>query len=132
MIGPNVFAWIIVCHAKNIGHTSIIVIIILVVVSCFRQELYDDAKIYPDNAVTENITVSKIVSVNKYNNGRSLYSYYVFTDKGRLLIDKEGLFSWNSDLYAEFEQKINATCTMQVYKSSWHTDYRVEKIITCS
>ncbi len=116
-----------------IGSISVLLVLIFLIGSAwthaFRPELIDDYLIFQSEQVTNNQVDVKIQSFDSYNNGKSGISYYIFTDKGRLLVNNEG-FSFDHDLYKDFESKKGMVCTVKV-SENWFYGWEVVSIINC-
>lgn len=115
---------------KNFISTIIIAIFFIIfgIYSYLSQpELYDNNQIFQhQHAVNNNVDIT-ILGTNSYYKGKSGYSYYIFTDKGRLLVDsKESLL--NSSLFDKAKNNINNTCSAVVDSKIFSSDWEIHKL----
>jgi hypothetical protein len=94
-----------------------------------RPELYDDSLKFQNQFVINDTVKIKILDSKSYNNGKTGVDYYIFTDKGRLLINNKDSF-FNSDLQEKAFLNINKVCTAKVKESIIISDWQVTSF-TC-
>lgn len=92
-----------------------------------RPELYDDSLLFQSQYVKSGQVEIIIKNSKKYNNGKSGSSYYLFTDKGRLLIDdKENFF--NSTMHKKALTNIGKTCSATVDSKVFSSDWEIHHL----
>lgn len=118
---------------KFIGIISAFLILIIISgmawTKIFRPELVDENLAFQSELVVNNQIDVEVQHLDSYNNGKAGIYYYIFTDKGRLLVNNEG-FSFDHDLYKEFESKKGMVCTVKV-NDHWFNGWEVVSIINC-
>lgn len=123
---------------KNRGNLPVIISTILVVilisgivtiVKHLRPELYDEINDFKSSYIIDNTVEVTLKKFDRYNNGKSGNSYYVFTDKGKLLINPDG-FTFDKTLYKELKKFKNQTCTLKVEEGIF-VDWQTTGLISC-
>lgn len=113
---------------------SFILVIILIsvtvaIVKHTRPELYDENNDFQSSYIIDNTVEVTLEKFDRYNNGKSGNSYYVFTDKGKLLINPDG-FTFDKTLYKELKKFKNQTCTLKVEEGIL-VDWETTGLISC-
>lgn len=91
-----------------------------------RPELHDDSLLFQSQYVENGQVEITIKNSERYNNGKNGKSYYIFTDKGRLLIDDKKHF-FNSTMHKKALANIGKTCTAtvdsKIFSRNWEIHY---------
>lgn len=91
-----------------------------------RAELWDDSQLFQHQHVVNGKVDITILDAESYSHGKSGFRYYIFTDKGRLLVDSKESFL-DRTLYNKAKDNINKTCSAIVdsktLSSNWEIHY---------
>lgn len=92
-----------------------------------RTKLYDDNLIFQHQHVVNGQVNITILNAESYSQGKSGYFYYIFTDKGRLLVDSKESF-FNSSLFHKAQNNINNTCSAIVDSKIISSDWEIHQL----
>lgn len=91
-----------------------------------RAELWDDSQLFQHQHVVNGKVDITILDAESYSHGKSGFRYYIFTDKGRLLIDDKKNF-FNSTMHKKALANIGKTCTAtvdsKIFSRNWEIHY---------
>lgn len=96
-----------------------------------HPELFNDSNDFKSEFVFNNSVNITILDAKSYyhNNRNTRQSYYIYTDKGRLKVNKKGVFSHNSDLYHEIRMEhIGKKCKGEVSKGFISSQWEIHSI----
>lgn len=103
------------------------VIFVLILYYVSRPELFDDSQIFQSQHVVNGQVNITILNAKSYSQGKTGYNYYIFTDKGRLLVDSRESF-FDRDLYNKAKDNINKTCSATVNDKTFSKDWEISHL----
>lgn len=111
--------------------TFFIIFILFLTTSFFlyssKTELYNDKLIFQSEHVINDKVDITILNAKSYLNLRQNSYYYIFTDKGRLIVDNKQS-PLNSTLFTKIKDNINNTCSASVSSQLLSSDWAINDI----
>ena len=115
--------------STNLQITAFVILLVVVVFALnyyTRAELWDDSQLFQNQHVVNGKVDITILDAESYSYGKSGFRYYIFTDKGRLLVDSKESFL-DRTLYNKAKDNLNKTCSAivdsKIISSNWEIHY---------